>query len=418
MKFGFASSNNDTIIFISDFLEVIKDGEVLVTLTSKVEYLANQILVDYKNSIMMDADAIRHTLEKSIDQYKPADVIEAIENKDESLIEKLICFYKDRIEKNKDNLELKEHENTAFEQLLVVLFDVNTDIKLQWEYDTTFECVNNLMISNQDTNLLVLDEERTGRTIESALKAGIKNVVEDNSMNRFGLRCADMMAGVVTKLLKVIHNDINDFSYDDKMERKILSVNYFDLNQEQYELYMKLAMLIKSKKIHLVATGFFKDSLLELETLLRYISSYPTFSEFQKKDKLEHETLFDIELMCEIEKYLGMMKHKLPLTEVDLSKEYFIGNSGQKIYKDITKHQYLNLTQQEQTYYVLNVGITNEGHPTITVKVNKCVECFRVPHQMTEWVLSCIGFANAGDNPFPSYTKFTNINNKIFMDIL
>ncbi len=420
LKFGFASSNKDTLIFISDFLDVIKNTntEVLVTLTSKIDYLANQILVNYKNSIMMDADAIRYTFAKSIDQYKPADVIEAIENQDDSLIEKLITFYEELIEKNKENLTLKEKENAAFEQLLVILFDVNTDIKLQWEYDTTFECVNKLMIPNQDTNLLVLDEEGTGRSIESALRAGIKNVIEDNSMNLLGLRCADMMAGVITKLLKAIHNDINDFSYYEKMERKTLSANYFDLNQEQYQLYMKLARLSTGKKINLIATGFFKDSLLELETLLNYISSYTTFSEFQKKDKSEHEYLFDIALMNAIGRYLEMMHNKLPFTEVDLSKEFFIGNSGQKIYKDINKHQYLDLTQEKQTYYVLNVGITNEGQPTITVKVNECIECFRLPNQMSDWVLTCIGFANAGNNLFPSNTLFTKINDEIFVDVL
>lgn len=64
---------------------------------------------------------------------------------------------------------------------------------------------------------------------------------------------------------------------------------------------------------------------------------------------------------------------------MDLSNGSFIGNSGQVIYEDITKHDILNLSQIEQIYYVFNVGYSKSGNLTITTKVNNKPKCFRLP---------------------------------------
>ncbi len=417
LKYGFASTNRDNISIINDLLDIISEVEVLITLTSKVEYLANQILVNYENDIMIDADALKYTLAKSINIYKPIEVITSIENKDEDLITKLINFYKNRILLNQKNILLKKQENNTFKQLLMVLLEVNTNVKLDWEYNETFELLKNEMIKDNDKYSLILDKEGTGKTLSTAEQCGIKNVKEDDSCNQYGLRCADMIAGIIGKLLKAIDSNINEISYDEKLERKLLSKEFFNMNENQYKLYLKLYKLIKMGNLKILSTSYYKDSLIILKTLINYIASYNEFSKFKLKNQEEHKNLFDKKVMQEIYEYIKMMPNKLPLIEVDLSEDYHIGNHGEKIYKNINRHDYLDLSKSEQIYHVLNVGIRPNGDATITIEIGNKAKCFRLPNKMKNWAMEKVILANTGVNLFPAKINFVNLKDKIRIEI-
>ena len=61
---------------------------VYVTCQNKIEFLVNQLLSLYPNDLFVDADLLRYSVTKIINQYMPRDVIDAIYNLTPEQLEK------------------------------------------------------------------------------------------------------------------------------------------------------------------------------------------------------------------------------------------------------------------------------------------------------------------------------------------
>ena len=108
-----------------------------IAIINKIEYVILQLFSNYENSIFADMDALRYTVAKLLNVYKPEKVLSAMYKNDGSLINELSNFVKTRIEMNK-GLEHKETENRAFSELSVFLDDYNNDFSINWNYYTAF----------------------------------------------------------------------------------------------------------------------------------------------------------------------------------------------------------------------------------------------------------------------------------------
>lgn len=73
--------------------------------------------------------------------------------------------------------------------------------------------------------LLLIDKEgkvdQESKTLIAAHEAGLDNSCEVNSMDYSGLRIADMMAGIISKLLKGICDSLRYHSLDEGTHKKI-----------------------------------------------------------------------------------------------------------------------------------------------------------------------------------------------------
>lgn len=110
---------------------------------------------------------------------------------------------------------------------------------------------------------------------------------------------------------------------------------------------------------------------------------------------------------------------------MQLSK-YIINKAGAKIYKDINRHQLLDipvLQNKDETgsiYEVLSVGSLGiNSDPVITIKESDgSVVAYRLPDDLTDWVDYQKRLSLQGIKVFPAKIELGNLNNNFYMEVL
>lgn len=99
---------------------------------------------------------------------------------------------------------LKEHENRAFEEILILLDDTEMAETLDWEYFAPFDGFKKLLTEMNIVNYkLMIDREgEEAHTLNSAIYVGLQNVTKEDSKEYVGLRMADMLAGLISRLMQ------------------------------------------------------------------------------------------------------------------------------------------------------------------------------------------------------------------------
>lgn len=184
LKLGFASLNKHTIEFYEDLISLFDDRIIIYfSMFSKIEYVINQLFVNYHNSLFVDTDYMKYSIIKAINVYRPQKLIEAIYKDTNTFIRELRAFLKDRIDKNQANIRLKKRESKAFVDILILLEDVEVPGTLDWTYFSSFDGFKKLLKEmNIDDYMLLIDRESDDlHTLNSAIHIGLKNVTEGDS---------------------------------------------------------------------------------------------------------------------------------------------------------------------------------------------------------------------------------------------
>lgn len=248
---GFASLDKTNTQFIMDFLSIFDESTKLYfSVASKIEYLVLQLFIGYQNNFIIDADAVKYSITKALVAYRPQNVIQSIyDDNSKEFVEELKRFFRERIECNRSNMSLKEQENEAFENILHILDNNSAIPEFQWDYRMPFSGFAKYLQEEQIKNYaLVLDKEgeknEASRTMQAACEIGLSNVTEGNSKDNCGLRMADMMAGIISKLLKALCDELHYHSIAEGVEKKLLNAKWFQLNETQLDLYKRLYKII------------------------------------------------------------------------------------------------------------------------------------------------------------------------------
>lgn len=291
---GFASLDKANIQFMMDFLAIFDESTKLYfSVASKIEYLVLQLFEGYQNNLIINADAVKYSITKALVTYRPQNVIKSIYDNPEEFVDELKRFFRERIEFNRSNISLKELENEAFENLLYILDDISAIPKLQWDYHMPFDGFAKYLQEEQINNYsLVLDKEgeqnEASRTMQAAVVMGLSNVTEKNSKDSYGLRMADMMVGIISKLLKSLCDELHYHSFAEGTEKRLLNAKWFQLNETQLELYKKLYKIICEwdNAWYKAYAGIYSDDLVCFIGLLGYMSHFEN-SEYIVNEKLK-----------------------------------------------------------------------------------------------------------------------------------
>lgn len=203
-RLGFASLNNHTIEFYEDLVSLFDEKIIIYfSVFSKIEYVISQLFVNYHSSMFVDVDYMKYSIIKAINVYRPQNVIEAIYKEPQIFVKELRSFLEDRIIKNQANTTLKEHENQAFQEILLLLEDTEVSETLDWSYFAPFDGFKKLLTEmNVNEYQLMIDREgKESHTLNSAKNVGLKNVIEEDSKDYVGIRMADMLAGLISRLI-------------------------------------------------------------------------------------------------------------------------------------------------------------------------------------------------------------------------
>lgn len=424
LKNGFASLDKHTLNLIDDLLSLFdEDTKLYFCVASKIEYIILQLFLSYKNSMFFDADALKYIITKAIVTYHPNKVIECIGEKDiDGFIANLKDFFKKQIEINKQNLPLKENENQAFEQMLIILDDSGNNYKIDWTYLASFIGFKYYLAEEQIENYeLLLDKEgaegEDSNTKKAACSIGLENVNESDSKSSYGLRMADMIAGLISKLLRALY-EAKKYESNDKIERKILNEEWFNLSQEQLNLYKKLQKIICvwDHVWYKSYVGNYADDLVCFISLLNYMAHFDSIEDMKNIDK--QGEYFNSFAYNDLNEHFARMKNKLPIEPIEENNgEYFTNQRGAKIFYDIQKQPKL-IIKDKVTIYALSVGLDKTGIPLVTVFEDKTPVCYRLPVEYREWAETLVGFANMGEHVLPATILFTKKDNHYYADIL
>ena len=426
-EYGFASLDKGNTQFIMDFLSIFDESTKLYfSVASKIEYLILQLFIGYQNNLIIDADEVKYSITKALVVYRPQNVIKSIYDNPEGFVEELKRFFRERIECNSLNIKLKDKENKAFENILYILNDISAIPELQWDYHMPFSGFMKYLQEEQIKNYaLVLDKEgeqnEVSRTMQAACEMGLSNVTEENSKDNYGLRMADMMAGIISKLLKSLCDALHYHSVEEGTQKKLLDKKWFQLNEVQLKLYKKLYKIICEwdNVWYKSYAGIYSDDLVCFIGLLGYMAHFENKEQIIN-EKLEMQGEYFNGYVCrQLSDYFNRRRSKLPIDLIEKNDdEYFLNRRGAKVYFDITKQPILQITEGSQTEMVLSVGMDKSGSPLITLSNEGNPICYRLPEELSDWALMVIGMANVGENLFPSQVVFTKDKNRYFADIL
>lgn len=424
LQLGFASLSKNNIGFYEDFISLIDERIVVyVSVFSKIEYVINQLFVNYRSNLFVNVEHMKYSIVKAINVYRPQKLIEAIYKESDIFIEELRNFLEDRIIMNQANPQLKKHENTAFEQILVLLDDVEFPETLDWTYDTSFDGFKKLLteMGVDDYKLLIDREGDASHTFNSAKMIGLMNVTEEDSKNSIGIRMADMFVGLISRLMQSLKVALSSDYKNGYVKKILLDSGWFVLNQRQLDLYKKLYKVICTNNYYWYKTyaGIYSDDLVVFIALLQYMNHFENIEQI-RSEKLEMKPEHFNAFVCgRLAEHYSVMESKLPVEiMVDGEKEYFYNQRGAKVYKDISMQPHLPLRVGQNKYHVLAVGFAKKGEPLATVSVNDEVFCYRMPDEYCEWAMKMVGMANGGLKIFPEEVVFSLVDGRYYADIL
>ena len=423
LKSGFASLNRDNTCLLEDFLALFDDRTLIYySVISKMEYIIRQLFEDYENSFLVDMDAVKYSITKAIVLYQPMDIIEGLYENTGELVALLKNFLSVQIEKDKANESLKQKEIEQFSQILMILDDVSTIRTIDWNYDISFVGFKKYLAEKTIENyLLTIDNEGgKGNTAKAAARVGLCAVSAADSLTSFGIRMADMLAGVISKLLKALHNSLHYTSSAEQVSKKILDNSWFVINERQLILYKKMHNVAVeiNKAWYKAFAGTYSDDLIVLIAFLGFMNNFESAESIKINIDMqgEHFNAYACDILAN---YYKRMRNKLPIDIVsNTSKEYFLNQRGAKIYFDIKKQPLLKISNGQRICNVLSIGISKEMIPTVTVAETNEAKCYRLPMELSEWAITLVGCANMGTNIFPAKVVFSKTEGGYYADIL
>lgn len=324
-KHGFASLNKQNAQFVNDFLSLFdKDIHIYFSVSSKIEYLVLQVFQGYRNSFLVNADLMKYSITKALVMYRPQEVIKCLYEDPEDFLAQLKKFFRERIECNKSNPKLKQTETNAFQEILIVLDDISGSPELDWDYHMSFDGFKKYLGEKDIQNYsLIIDKEgeseEESKTLKSAREIGLDNLSEADSTEHPGLRMADMMAGIIAKLLKGLCDSLRYQSLDEGTNKKILDIGWFCLNEVQLELYKKLYRLICEWQPawYKSYSGIYSDDLVVFNALLNFMNHFESTEQIRADIDMQGE-YFNAFACEQLARYFNQRKYKLPIDPVIL----------------------------------------------------------------------------------------------------
>ncbi|MCI5872502.1 MAG: hypothetical protein PUJ55_11640 [Clostridiales bacterium] len=424
LELGFASLNGHKIDFYEDLLSMYDEKTITyISVFSKIEFVINQIFKNYRNTMFVDVDLMKYSIIKALLVYRPSKVYKAIYENPEDLMEELKSFFEERIDKNKENITLKRAENRSFEQILILLDEVEPISKIEWEYYQAFEGFGKLLNEmGIDQYSLRIDKEGDfHKTADAAISVGLSNVSEEKSDDYIGIRMADMLIGLVSRMMHSLNSTLTNDYVGGKIQKTLLPSGWFCLNERQLNLYKQFYKIIcvDNKYWYNTYSGIFSDDLVAFISLLQFMDHFDNAEEIRKSNIEKQPEYYNGFVLSALQQRYVRMQNKLKIDPIILNKkDHFYNQKNAVVYKEPNMHQDLPLMKGENRYLVLAVGIHMTGIPLVTIAQDEEAICYKLPLEYTDWAMTVVGMASMGEDLFPSEVVFTKQDNRYLVDIL
>ncbi|NHM15289.1 hypothetical protein GMI69_01185 [Eggerthellaceae bacterium zg-887] len=233
---------------------------------------------------------LKYSLVKAIMVYRLEEVISSLYNAPNAFLNALRSFLNARIDADRENVELKRAEIEQFEIALLLLDDADEIKSFDWSYEGPLTGLK-LFFEEKSVGDYSLVIDREARTVASANRLGFTNVSEGESKDLFALQMADILAGLVAKLMKALSQGLRYRNVEETTRKKLLDEGWFKLTDERFELYRsfyRVAMRLNNtwNKIY---SGVYTDDLICFTTLLAFVNSFSSANELRRNLKMRPE---------------------------------------------------------------------------------------------------------------------------------
>ena len=297
-KYGIKSFNKKSFELYKAFWELMNQSDYIyyICAISKLEYILTQF--NYNIWGIRDYSSFIYSIVKAVNVYRPKDVLNAVFEENNLLLEELIKFLSRKIIENENN-PIKIYENMSFKECIVILEKINGgNINFKWKYNNIFigfkKFVNELELKNVS---IVIDKEGSfnNNTANACKKEGFKRVIEKDSEETITLRCSDLMCGFISKMMRAIYEDTKTSDDEKYLEKKILNKKWFEINEEQFLLYKNIAKYFKRYSNYYWSTyiSIYFDSFFQFIDLIYYCEGFDSFEKFKKKDADGHRESYN-----------------------------------------------------------------------------------------------------------------------------
>ena len=120
----------------------------------------------------------------------------------------------------------------VFQKITFMTSDFMTDFLVYKASNEDFEGFKQYLSEREIENYsLITDKEgadgQDSNTLRAAHSVGLSSTVEGDSKEYFGIRIADMMAGIIFKLLRTLDNALEYKEGEDPTQKKYLDAKWF-----------------------------------------------------------------------------------------------------------------------------------------------------------------------------------------------
>lgn len=289
-----------------------------ISITSKFEMLITQLFKQYNDSVAIDystgtiistkMDAFKYSIIKSIRDYRPQEILSAIHSNPQRIPSLLVEFYRKKISQNERNMNLKRKENQAFNQAISIIEGISPNICIDWSYSDAFLdfliFLNYLGIRDSQYKLIIDNERYPERktVLNAAISAGVKNAKQGDSAGHIGIQMADIMAGIVGKLLVKMSSNLLE-NATESLEKRVLPSVWFMINQREQNLYKKLNKIIQNANHYRVVSEnqIYRDDWILFLSLLDFMSQIDSYeiagsnTDIPKNEKFNNLCIYNLQ---------------------------------------------------------------------------------------------------------------------------
>ena len=328
-EYGIASMKNNEVQFYLSIFKMLNKFEVdnLLFMISKMSIITSSRLTNFFYFLDEETEfsplIAKYVLTKYAEIEASKKVIEALLNKTLPTRPLLKLIKQDLnriINDNKDNMRMARQLD-AYQQLIISMDRVINDHKIKlsepdvelsfdwnkvkWAFDLW---MTEQRYPDENIEWILFLDEGIPSDIFSSLKI---NKIEEscNSRDYVGLQITDMIVVLIGKLVSQMTSDTRyDFNKPDK--RVLLNEEYFNLNEQQYNLVTDLNKFLidKNTNYHFVNDAYFDESL-SIQVYIGYIASFDNFEQYKSVHLSDHfEWYFQKFAEKSEEKYSELMK--------------------------------------------------------------------------------------------------------------
>lgn len=326
-KYGIRSFNKVTMAFYQELFELLDiiNPVLQVNMISKMELYVRFAFkgLHYWGFGELFEKSFFYTLTKFMITYSNEELLMALynvhDNSSMMKFKELLQYNFKCIIKEIKGIKRKEMELAAFQNILYVLehstIEELPEKEYEFQYFVNFMGLCNLLEEkNIDIEFvnIVIDEEKN--TYAASQNYKFQNVKCAKSNEIIELRLADWIASFIGRMIYALENDegmvedavtdIRKIGENDLVSKRILSVNWFDIDVKQFDLYKLFynVLIIGHTEYWTAMATSYGDQCSVFYTLLRYFSSYNDYETYRKIDVKLHSEYFNSACLVELQR--------------------------------------------------------------------------------------------------------------------